>query len=264
MREIFLEKMHPFMIKALASIRRYTIEIDGRIPDFPCIFAVNHYGMNDVPTALEVIGRHVYILADDGVRGSAAGLAMSANGVIWFNRAEKEERKRSYSETIQHLKAGHSILVYPESTWNMTPNLLMLPMHWGVVRFSRETGVPIVPIFQLFSEKTCYVKIGGVFSPSEDVAQAIQDLRDIMATLFWNLAEEQPVFHRETFKEDYWINNIAKRLEKEKNPEWRIVFEKQFIFKPKNQIEHADAFAHLEQLRPQKQNMFLFNKKWKG
>lgn len=260
MREFLKKQMHPFMIKALASIRRYTIEMDGEIPDSPCIFAVNHYGMNDVPTALEVIGRHTYILADDGVRGSAAGLAMRANGVIWFNRAEKESRKRSYAETIQHLRAGHSILVYPESTWNMTPNLPMLPMHWGVVRFSWETGVPIVPIYQLFTEESCFVKIGDCFLPSEDAAQAIQDLRDILATLFWNLLEKQPVFRRESFKQDYWTNHIAKRLEKEKDPAWRIDFEKQFIFKPKNQIEHTEAFAHLEEIIPTRNNAFLFQK----
>ena len=267
-KDKILKLIHPVVLKILSSRRKFDLIVDGKIPDEQSIFIANHYCIHDIPTAGEVIKKHTFILVSDEDKYTTDGLALSLNGVIWINRLNKDDRKRANNDILAHLKKGHNILMYPEATWNLTAELPMLPMNWGVVGISLESGVPIVPMYLLFTEKTCYVKIGKPFTPSSDKQESIAKLRDIMATLCFALMEKLPITKRSELPDDYLKNSIRDRYNEygraRKDPSGVRQYESQFIFKPKGVTEPAEAFAHLKVLTPTRNNAFLFNKRWKG
>ena len=185
--------IHPLVMKALSATRSFRLEVSGTIPEGqPFLFVANHYCIDDIPTVGAVIDRHVYALVSDEDRGTLSGLALDVNGVVWTNRLNKEARRQSKEELVRHLRLGHSVLMYPEATWNLSPNLPMLPMNYGCITISLETGVPILPIYLHFAEGVCRVEINQPFYPGEDKAAAIRDLRDIMASSAWRFWEQEP------------------------------------------------------------------------
>lgn len=255
--------IHPLVIKALSARRSFKLEVTGEIPKgHQFIFIANHWCIDDIPTAGEVIGNHVYALVSDEDRGTLNGLALDLNGVVWTNRLDKAERKRSKDALVRHLKLGHSILMYPEATWNLSPNLPMLPMNYGCISISLETGVPILPIFLQFNDDVCRVEISKPFYPSEDKIVSIGELRDIMATSAWKFWEKDTCLARTGLDMNLWEDNIAKRYAKydraRKDPAGVRKFEAQFIYRPKGQASYEEAFAHLNNLIPCRENAFLF------
>lgn len=208
-----LRFIHPAIVKILSAGRKFDLIVEGSVPTQQCIFVANHYCIHDIPIAGEVIGKHIYVLVSDEDKYTFSGLALSLNGVIWVNRRDKNSRNRARNSVIEHLKAGHNILMYPEATWNLTANLPMLPMNWGVIGISKETNVPIVPVYLLFLDKECQVKIGELYYPTCDPIKAITELRDIMASMCFDLMEKQPLFKRKEIPSDYLAMSIKKRSE---------------------------------------------------
>lgn len=64
---------------------------------------------------------------------------------------------------------------------------------------------------------------------------------------------------------NYWEENIAERYSNygrtQKDPGGVRAYEAQFIFRPKGQITYEEAFAHLDQLIPCRENAFLFKER---
>ena len=207
-------------------------------------------------------------MVSDEDRYTFDGLALELNGVVWTNRMNKSERVRAKNDLIQHLKLGHNILMYPEATWNLSPNLPMLSMNYGCISISLETGIPILPIYFHFKDDVCKVKINEPFYPTVDKVQSISQLRDIMATSAWKFYEHEDITFRSEFNMNCWEDNITKRYSNysrsRKDPVGVRQFEAQCIYRPKGQVEHEEAFSHLNTIIPTGQNAFLFNKRWKG
>lgn len=273
LRESYTEKLrkviHPFVIKVLSIRRSFKLEVVGTIPkNQQFIFVANHWCIDDIPTAGEVIGSHFYVLVSNEDRYTFDGLALELNGVVWTNRMDKSERGRAKNDLLRHLKLGHNILMYPEGTWNLSPNLPMLTMNYGCISMSLETGVPILPIYLHFKDDVCKVEINEPFYATEDKVYSISRLRDIMATSAWNFYEQEDVITRNELNTNYWEENIAKRYAKysraRKDPVGVRQFESHCIYRPKGQVTYEEAFSHLNTIIPTEQNLFLFNKRLKG
>ena len=261
--------IHPLVMKILSLRRTFKLEVIGEIPKGQqFIFVANHYCIDDIPTVAEVIHDHVYPLVSDEDRGTLNGLALELNGVVWTNRLEKSVRKKSKDSLVRHLGLGHSVLMYPEATWNLSPNLLMLPMNYGCISISQETSVPIMPIYLHFTEDLCKVEINAPFYPSDNKVDAVEKLRDIMATSAWKFYEQDKHLCRKSLNMDYWEKNIAKRYDKydraKKDPGGVRSYEAQFIYRPKGIVNYDEVFAHMTRLVPSNNNAFLFNKRLRG
>ena len=264
-----LKCIHPLAMFVQAATRKYDLHIEGTIPDIQqCIFVANHYCIHDIPTACEIIRKHTYILVSDEDKFTMDGLLLSMNGVVWIRRTDKRDRQRAQQDLIAHLKMGHRILMYPEATWNLTPELPVLPMNWGVIKLSKETNVPICPLYLFFTEKVCYAKVGELFVPSRNDVDDIKELRDRMATLFWNVLEKQPMSRHDDIRFDEQEYSIAERYDEyaraRKDPVGVREYESQFIYRPKEQVTHEEAFMHLADIIPNHNNAFLFNKRLNG
>lgn len=115
-------------------------------------------------------------------------------GAIWVDRKNKKETAEVKNKILRYLNRGQSILWFPEGTWNLTENMLMLPMRWGIIEVAHKAGGQIVPMAIRYDRKNkkCQVKFSLPLYGEQlaDSRNGIQELRDVMAALRWKLMEE--------------------------------------------------------------------------
>lgn len=261
----FRRLIHPTLLKVLKSTRKHNLRIVNEQPDVEqAIYVVNHYDVNDIPVALESIGKHTYVLISNEDRFTPGGFMLSLNGAVWFKRTKKKSRQKAAKKVLKHLAKGHRVLVYPEATWNLSPNLLMLPMNYGVIGFSQDTNVPLFSIGTYDNDNNYNVKFGELFYPKNDKIEEIKKLRDALATIRFELMSEFPITKRADITDSYWEDDIARRYNAykraRKDPEGVRKYESQFIFKSKDIVTEEEAFANIDNIRNDKGYVYLLKK----
>lgn len=197
------EKLYPLLMFLTKAKVKYKVEVVNTckpLPDKPVIYAANHSAFCDIPIALQAIGRHVYPLVGKQNLGILDKIFFALNGAIWVDRQSRESRAEVKVLLAKYLHEGCSILWFPEATWNLTANLLMLPMRWGIIEVARQSGAQIIPLALQYdrSNRLCRVKLGVPITERDlaDNAEGIRLLRDELATLRWDLMCDNDVLQR--------------------------------------------------------------------
>ena len=235
--------------------------------DKPKIFVVTHVGKFDIEVTSEAIKDHYYLLSGDyeHIQGTIDSPFLSINGVYYFNETVKEDRKAVSEKMINHLIQNGNLMYFIEGTWNLSPNLPVLPCYWGIVDIAKKGNAIIVPIAAEQYGKNFKINIGKNFEMSlygegnQEKTRAITDLRDTLATLKYEIWETEPQVSRSSIDSTEWED-----YKKERFKEWPYFNEEYIeglIYKPKNINSNEEAYAHLKKLVPNKNNAFLFNKK---
>mgnify|MGYP004468738335 FL=1 len=249
------ELIHPLLMKVLTSKVTGELKVDGSLPEEGnYLIVANHMCIEDIPTLAQALKKHFYLLVSDEDKGTIDGLGLELNGVIWVNRTDKESRQNASNDVVEVLKNGKNFAMYPEATWNLSPNLLILPMNYGCIRIAIEANVPIVPVVSFFDTDSRHTIIGEKFYPSNDLTSSISDLRDIMATMVFSEIEQKyknnnensniysdiidEVEHyyekRKDIDKDYWeeyFNKLYNSYGRAKNDKSNVrEFESSFIF----------------------------------
>lgn len=234
--------------------------------DRPIIFAVSHVGKYDIEVISEAIKEHYYLLSGDyeHIQGIVDSPFLGLNGVFYFNEKDKEDRKLVTEKMINHLNNNGNLMYFIEGTWNLSPNLPMLPCYWGIVDIAKKSNAIIVPVAADQYEKTFVINIGENFDMNlyEDKSFAINSLRDVLATLKWEIWESVPKLSRDDIIGNEWDNYVAERFK-----EWPYFNDEyilDLIYKPKGVVTNEEAYVHVKKLVPKKENAFLFNKRIKG
>lgn len=164
----------------------------------PVIYAVNHTNVSDTPVVFHTLNRQAYILAGTKSQKLIDSIGFNLNGVVWVDRQSAKSRKRSTDKIYKILNSGGSVMWFPEGTWNLTENLLMLPMRYGIVKMVAKANVPIVPISIHYAGDRIYSRVGEPLrmTDNEDAITAITRLRDIMATMKYEQMEACGVHKR--------------------------------------------------------------------
>ncbi|MEG2322377.1 MAG: lysophospholipid acyltransferase family protein [Bacilli bacterium] len=257
----FQNFIHPVLLKSVKLLRKFDIKIIGKntIPkEEPLIFALNHSNSHDFPTASEVVKEHCYLLAGKENLNLITKILFYLNGVIFVRRKDKQNRSQAKTKLIDHLYKGDNVLIFPEGTWNLSENKIMLPLNWGIIDVSIKTGVPIIPIIMEYTDDGCYVNIGEKFIPnlSETKKEQIGQLSDIMASLRWEIWEQLPTIDDSKKQKDQYKKNIDKVLKE--YPKLDYSFEQTIIRKTADNYD--EVFDHLKHLSYTKNNAFLLGK----
>ena len=100
--------------------------------------------------------------------------------------------------------------------------------------------------------------------------QKKEELRNTLATLKWEIIEQLPFLNRKSLGkyETEYKKYVSEILDGWKNPKTKENYYseelvKQRTFKPKNITTYEMAFEHLKELKPNKNNAFLFDKRLK-
>lgn len=194
------------------------ITVDGKenIPEGPVLFAGTHQGILDGFVWIPFMPRHCVILHGASVR-TILKLAQVNTGLILVDKESKENRQNAKLDMINILIRGHSIMYFPEGTWNLSPNKLHLPMSFGFLDIARQAEAAIVPMVMEYSYdcteaveritkiqmrfgKAIYVEV------FDDLKQKLTEYEEVISTIRWELMEEKGLFSRKAVSNKEYIN----------------------------------------------------------
>ena len=291
----FREYTHPiinFLIKSRRILNNQTLTIYDKKnkqkmikeQERPIIFAVTHTGKYDIEIVNEAIKKSYYLLSDDEeyMYRTIDGFITDWNGVIYVDSDyDKVTPDNPVSDTqvaletsIKVLKAGANIMWYPESIWNLSPNLLVLGCKYGIIKAAVESNAVILPIAidqRGEKDKDFYVNIGNFIYPEnlkiKDIndkkrqIEAVNELRDILATLKWEIWESFKVESREAITDDYYEKFIEKKISEW--PFFTIGAIRKREYTPSSIVPEEEAFEHLNNINYNLNNAFLMKSKMK-
>lgn len=196
----------------------------------PLILAVNHVAKMDIEIVAEVIREHYYLLTNDfeGLHQILDGHIAAITGTIFVDPFDADDGRRAKCKMIEVLEEGANIMWFPEGEWNLSPNVLVLPLFWGMAEVAWKTNALILPIGIQVFDKKYYVNIGKVYDmrsyltgdnplSAQNKQSAMDDLRERLATLVWEIIESRPQEKRKDIPEDYHQHYIRTKLK-----EWRF------------------------------------------
>ncbi len=129
-----------------AGCLRVEVECPPEIdPHGNYIFLANHQSLFDIPVLLSTVPGQVRMMAKRSLfRVPVFGWALAAGGFIPIDRGDRSSARQSFASAISRLRAGTSILLFPEGTRSLTGTLL--PFQRGGFLLALKSGLPIVPV----------------------------------------------------------------------------------------------------------------------
>lgn len=169
----------PLIVLAMKTFPAKVIKLNSvnwPSDNLPVIFSTNHNNSNDCPSLIQSIGKQFFALADYTViNDSVVHISNRLNGCVYVDRKSKSSTANAFRQCVEGVKSGYNMLVFPESTWNLTKSLPILPRYWGDVKIAQETGRPIIPVILEYTGKYCIVKFGDCIYVSKDDSVADKD-----------------------------------------------------------------------------------------
>ena len=232
------------------------------------IYACTHIGGNDVQRALQVIHDSAYLMiGNPGIKyRNVIYQGLKLNGVIPLETGDREDRKVAYARSVELLKKGGNLLIFPEAAWNISPNLTVKKIFTGAVRMAKETGSEIVPVAVEQYGKTLYFNIGENYRIPQSSDQSTDDLtaelRDKLVTLKWKIMETQPPIKRKDVPHNY-IDAFQAKIIGRCNFGYGISVEDTVreSFHDRHIHEPEEVFEHLHTLIPSRENAFLLRER---
>ena len=249
---IIREKFNIVIKKLLKIIIKYDIDIDGieLIPNEAVIYASSHQDFNDIINSIYAYPEHVLTLNASNISRILKAL-LNINGVVYVDRDNKESRKMAKYELSKAILKGKSVNLYPEATWNCSPNKLHLPFYMGMIDIARITGAPIIPVVQEYTYdqskldgkshvKSVHIKFGKPVYVSifDDRFRKLQEFDEIFSTIKWELLEEKGLYHRNDISNMLYVDYIKARIN-----DWKIPNNN--IYEEREQVLFADDDFYL-------------------
>jgi len=126
------------------------------------VFVANHISYLDIPLILRVIRRQPFrVLGKAEMRKVPVFGYIYSRAVVMVDRSSPDQRSKSARELIGVLRQGVSVFIFPEGTFNETPNPLK-GFYDGAFRIAIETQTPVKPI--LFLDTYDRMHYSGLFT----------------------------------------------------------------------------------------------------
>lgn len=267
--------LHPLIYAGLRIshlMGGFKVAVSGKAPRTrrPVIYAASHIGLYDVEAITHAIRKHIYFLAADEAEmyGTFDGLLFALNGVIYVDPEDTADKRVALQTAIRYLLRGRSLLWYPEGTWNLSPNMVIQPLHYGIIEAAYQSGALIVPVgleqYGQGKQKQFKVNIGQPMDITQlvsgqlthevksDIAEMLRGEMAAMKLAAWECARRAdiPEGYADTF-----VNNRLNEW-----PCYTLGLLQRRLRKATGQVTYGEAFAHLDRLHPSRENGFLLRK----
>lgn len=248
------------------KLRKQTITILNPPPNEKqqIILACTHIGQNDLENIYETIGRSCWWFVGDPclMYQNIAGLFAYLNGVIFLDTGDKTDRNISYMRAVDLLKRGGSLMIYPEGARNGSENLPVMPLFPGTARMAIETDTSIIPVAIEQYEKRFVINFGKKLPPENYQSERVltQALRNTLATLKWEIWEQEGIQSRAEIPENYskqFVQQFAQQL----YPYDTLESVERTRFHTSVEIAQKEVVSHLGKLILCKENAFLWRKR---
>lgn len=123
-----------------------TVEERARVDwDRPMVVMANHQSHLDIPVLYATLPRPVGIIAKEELfRIPLFGSAMRALKCVSIDRADQRSSRESLQHAADEVRAGNTILVFPEGT--RSPDGKLLPLKKGPFHLVQSAQVPVLPV----------------------------------------------------------------------------------------------------------------------
>ena len=130
----------------LTSGVRYQADFERSIPpDGRHIFMANHQSLFDIPALIATLPGQTRFLAKKSLfQIPVFGWSLRLGGFVTIDRENLDRAQDSFSAAVDRLRAGTSILVFPEGTRSLDGR--MLDFKRGGFLLALKSGLPIVPV----------------------------------------------------------------------------------------------------------------------
>lgn len=177
----------------------------------PYIFVANHSFDEDVISVLASIDRNAYLLhgTTHQMEHNPMFYAVFLNGMIYVNRLDNLSRKEAVLKMERVLRAGNSVLLFPEGGYNNTENQLVQHLFFSPWILSKKLEVEVVPIiaFNDYGTETIFIRaLQPMALWQYEKQEALALLRDVMSTSVYEIMEE----HTEMLKRSAMGRNPRK------------------------------------------------------
>ena len=201
------------------KINGFSVEIMNEKSAFhnkPIIFVVTHIGKWDFEIVNEQIQEQFYVIAADykNLSRGLNGIILKANGIVYVDERDKADKMNTKEIMIRLLRCGANIMIFPEGTWNLSENSIVNDIAYGAVYSAIETGASICPIAIEQYDKRFVINMGKtieVTGKNINKKKLNCELRDMLATLKWQIWEREGLKKRSDISDDYWKNFIEQR-----------------------------------------------------
>ena len=238
----------------------------ARLPKQPVLFAPTHGFREDVEHTVVMAKRQAYVLNGSLTQlyRSVDGITSWLAGVIPIDRTKKESRASAKKKIVYALELGASVIMYPEGTWNKSPNQLMSGFFPGIYDVAKESGALVVPIATYRNGKKAY----GIMEEAFDICAyeretGLRVLRDKLATMQYEMMEQYGQAKRTDFpyraKADaYWKQYVDDLMAQVKYYDYDVELHTKYVDKTATSPE--EVFAFLKMLEVKKENAFLLRR----
>jgi 1-acyl-sn-glycerol-3-phosphate acyltransferase len=153
-----------------SALIRVRVEGAKRVPlDGPVVYMANHESWLDIPVLLVAIPGQVRFLAKSSLFSIPfLGWAMRSMGFIPVDRENRRTAIKSFEEAAARIRAGRSVLVFPEET--RTSDGSLLPFQRGGFLIALKAGLPIVPV-GIDGARRCMPKFNYLVRPGRIVVR---------------------------------------------------------------------------------------------
>ena len=267
-RKVFHKLNRRMVSTTLTRIYKKNIIVDNNVnlDKNKCyIFASNHSVYFDGAAIMATIDRNFYTLFGGTEQlDNFHTLFAWLGGMIYVDRSDKQSRKDSIEKMSRVLKAGNSILIFPEGKWNDTENLLCQKLFAGVYNLSEQNNVEVVPIsvYNEIFEKNIYVSYGKPLKLYEyDKDKGLEILRDIFATMNYEQIEKHSTpFFREKIDGDIHFKYMDERMFEYSKAKYRSDYcwdDDLFTYKP-GIVDLEDVWKDIDKVKIDVNNIDKF------
>ena len=213
--------IHPVLrpILRIASGRNIHVDSYPKLEkNQPYIFVSTHGFVDDVITNYAVTDRSAFMLVGtpDQVEHNPLMYASWLCGMVFVDKTNPQNRKDAVEKMVRVLDGGNSVIVYAEGAWNNTENLLVQPLFASPWILAQRTGCKVVPVamYQEYKKKDVWYRAGEPMDlVGTEKREALNQLRDAMATLTWELmAEHATVLKRKELGPEPRLDYIDERM----------------------------------------------------
>lgn len=215
----FATKIASSLVKVFSNKNAAWIcEGQSNIPAGAVIFAHTHQGVLDNFVWMPEVEKHCLILHGQGV-SKLLLLSQTIDGLVLVKKGDKKNNNNAKLDMIRILLEGHSITYFPESTWNLSPNKLHLPLSFGIIDTAKKAKVPIIPVVHEFTydtstEKENVTKIHSKFGEpiyvddNDDLLEKLHEYEECISTMRYEMIEAKGLFKRSELTNFDYINYL--------------------------------------------------------
>ena len=230
------------------------------------IFSSTHFHCEDIISNLAILDRNAYALigTTDQIEHNPLMYGAWLNGFIYVDRWDNNSRKESVPKMERVLKAGNSILIWPEGSLNNSENLLIQKLFGGPYYLAKSTGKKVVPISNYLHPETntIYIRVGEPIDLAKyDKEEALDILRDAMASMmFEQIKIHSTPIKRSELTGDHHQDHLEDRRQEYLKNKWTSVdkiLEELVVYKEKNVTTYEEILRSLEKVEVTKENAHI-------